>query len=385
MAAGESIKAIVPQLARIINAPSPPMETGQGDLIKIFLDETRNYYYTDFVFRCVFDRIFRGGLYSLEFTADGPSDKFYNESDEGKICHLFYRLACKLAYHYCGIYAKKGRPYEMLALLIFNHHQSFEGRSFAEIGGASNPRIIGDLLKASCHVRTESPDYVEMWGELAERHKSLEKKADSKTLKTIKRNIEEISINELPCRLDRVFSMNCFEHIQDLELALKNLRELGSNQLYIYTTFYPIYSYYLNGDHGSVPKQISSEFPGFHHYSDKQKRASIKKVYPNHNEAAIMSLLGETSFNPIQLINKLNYEDYRKLFFESDLNIVVCDEIHTGLFWFSESHRKSYSKLEPKPTAFPDVIGMRAILKKDSTANIFDSMITNSTIQMPMG
>ncbi len=345
-------------------------------LIKDFLKSITLKYYDDFVFRCVFDRVFRSGLYTYEYPKTHVGKA--RISQEKKLCDLFYQLANHLAKGYCPVYKKKKRPYEMLSLMLFNHYKPFEGKVFADIGSHSNHEIIFKLFGAKRHIQIESPDYIKIHGEISDVDKHKVKRNDSNVV-YIRSSIEELKDEDiLSLNIDRFFSQCCFEHIMNLELALEKISIMSSPNAYLYSTFYPIYSSYQLGQHGTVPKEIIDKIPAFHSYNINQQRDFIKEVYPQIKEQEIMDKLGSIYFNPSELVNRFTYEDYRKYVLKSNFNIVVFDEINFGSNWSEPKILEAYRNQENTFTSFPDILGIRLILKIDQLS-IYDTVMSTTT------
>jgi 2-polyprenyl-3-methyl-5-hydroxy-6-metoxy-1,4-benzoquinol methylase len=59
-------------------------------------------------------------------------------------------------------------------------------------------------------------------------------------------------------KFDIIYSINCFEHINDLEKAIDNLHNLLKNNGYVFTIFGPIWSSHvghhlsINSKHGNI-------------------------------------------------------------------------------------------------------------------------------------
>ena len=129
----KAIDSSISNIIDILNISKPALENANDiALIKNFLQLVNIKYYEDFVVRCVFDRVYRAGLYSSEFPPIYNAK--LNASQEKNICDLFYRLANKLAIDYCSVYNTKKRSYEMLSIMLFNHYIPFESKAFAEVG-----------------------------------------------------------------------------------------------------------------------------------------------------------------------------------------------------------------------------------------------------------
>ena len=293
---------------------------------------------------------------------------------ELKLCHALVFISQELAKKYCVTFREKKRSYEMLSLLLFNHYFGIEGMNFCDLGGCSSPLIILNLFNASTHTVIESPGYVIEHGDLFSRHNIDNHSHQLKRkLRVIKKNLEDISRKDLIGNFDRVFSINCFEHIMELENGLRNLYMLSNDSSYVYSTFAPIYSYLENGDM-AVLKSNCQKFPGIHLYPDSEKWAALKHAFPSLTESQLMKEMSDILYNQSALINKLKYEDFRRIFLESDYGIVACQEINSSLFWSSPESKKAYKDLPNKPTAFPDCYGIHVILKK-GIGRIFDSLL----------
>ena len=264
----------------------------------------------------------------------------------------------------------------MLSLLLTTH--SFKGQHFCDIGGASSPEVILNLFGASTHTIIESPDYVGVHGDIFASH-GLDENVFQGRLVSIKCNLEDLVFKPGMQKISRIFSMSCFEHIMELDKALQSLYQASSDQSYVYANFFPIYSYFDSGHHGSIGRKYTEKYPGIHHYSVDEQRAAIKDLYPSFTECEIMKELSSFHFNDIELINKLSYEDYRVLFYNSEFNFISCQEINTGVFQAWPAGRSAYMKMAAKRTAFPEVVGIRAVLKK-GTVSKFDALITNSLL-----
>lgn len=350
-------------------------------LIRRFLRHLSSFYYQNFTFRAVFDSFYKGGVRNDMVPIAQAGNNFddrIGKSREILLCNIFLLIATRLAEKYCVTYSVKERPYEMISLLLFNHYYSFQGKTFCDLGGASSPDIILNLLKSSTHVIIESPDYAEIHGDIFARH-AIEGSDYGDKLMSIKCNIEDFDLTCQSPKIDRVFSMNCFEHIMDLGKALSTLYQVCRDNSYIYSTFYPIFSYFDNGDHGSIANKYKKDNPGLHHYSVFEQRAAVKKSFPEYSEPEIMQALASFSFNKIELINKHSLEDFRKIFYSSDFVLLSCQEINIPLFASSSDHRLAYKNLAFKLTSFPEAIGLRCIMKRGDI-HLEDSLITNGLI-----
>ena len=345
-----------------------------------FLNQVRDFYYCNFTFRATFDCYFKGGVRNRLLIPDYEEmlAPHIGESKELAVCEAFAWVAGKLAEKFCVVFAKKKRPYEMLALLLFNHYYSLKGEHFCDIGGASSPEVILNLFGALSHTIIESPDYVDVHGDIFARH-GFDGNIFKEKLVSIKCNLEDLVFKPDMPKISRIFSMNCFEHIMELDKALQNLYRISSGQSYVYTTFYPIYSYFHNGHHGSISLEYAEKYPGIHHYSVDEQRAAIRDIHPGYTESEIMKELSSFHFNDIELINRLSYEDYRVMFYNSEFNFISCQEINTVLFQTWPAARTAYVKMAVKRTAFPEVVGIRAVLKKGTVSKL-DALITNSLL-----
>ena len=149
-------------------------------------------------------------------------------------------------------------------------------------------------MGSSTHTVIESPDYAEIHGDIFAQHCKANDYDDK--LMSIKCNLEDLdSTYELP-RFDRVFSMNCFEHIMELGRALSTLFERSSDDSYIYSTFYPIFSFF----DWEIMEQLDKykkDNPGLHHYPISDQRKAVKKNFPEHSESEIMECLAGFNFN----------------------------------------------------------------------------------------
>ena len=168
----------------------------------------------------------------------------------------------------------------------------------------------------------------------------------------------------------------------ELDKALQNLYQISSDQSYVYANFFPIYSYFDSGHHGSISRKYTEKYPGSSIFVDEQ-RAAIRDIHPGYTESEIMKELSSFHFNDIELINRLSYEDYRMMFYNSEFNFISCQEINTVLFQTWPAARTAYVKMAVKRTAFPEVVGMRAVLKKGAL-NKHDALITNSLLASPV-
>jgi len=353
-------------------------------LVRDFLNEISDFYFRNFTFRATFDTFFKGGVRNCLFPPanDDAFSVNIGDSKELMLCNIFTWLATKLAERYCVTFSRKKRPYEMLSLLLFNHYYNLKGQHFCDVGGASNPNVILGLFEASMHTIIESPGYQKIHGDIFARH-DLDREAFREKLVSLKCNLEDLVFDREMKKIDRVYSMACFEHIMELDKALQSLYQNSNDGAYIYSVFYPIYSYFDNGHHGSVADEYRAKYPGIHHYQAGDQRLAIKDVHPEFSESEIMNELAKFNFNNVELINKFSYEEFRKIFYNSDFNFLSCQEINIALFQQSQKHGLAYKNMAAKRTAFPEVIGLRAVLKK-GYASKNDCLISNSLLGFPV-
>jgi len=240
---------------------------------------------------------------------------------KGKEVDRFFRFQYQLINKLCHYFKL---DYQLLQLFIFHTMCDLNGKMLLEIGGSLPEELVCGIFGVSNYINTESPDYIAADGNESYSSKHSSKRESKK--KTLFVNAEELSSELNNANVERIFSVACFEHIYNLELALKQCYTITANNGLLYSFFSPIYSYLTDGHHGVIPNHNKFETTpwGLHLLEPRDQRVFLEeKGISNPNE--IQQILGSINFNRIP--NRLLYEDYARILTESDYYVINLDDV----------------------------------------------------------
>ena len=235
-----------------------------------------------------------------------------------------------------------------------------KGKTLLEIGGSLPNQMIFNLFGVESYVNTESPDYIEADDDqnYTDRHGKHEKRT------TILLNAEDIRQQLAPESFDLIFSVACFEHIYDLEAALRACFYTQKSGGFLYSFFAPIYSYLTDGHHDVIPEHSPfKETPwGLHLLNHGDQRRFLQHaniVEPKE----IQALLGAVNFDRIP--NRLYYEDYSQILTESPYYVVRLDDVAPN-YNISKLHSVETERVRKSNLAVKNLHsqGFRVLLQK---------------------
>jgi SAM-dependent methyltransferase len=212
--------------------------------------------------------------------------------------------------------------YQFWQFFIFHAIVNVKDKTLLEIGGSLPNNMLFDLFGVGSYINTESPDYIvaESGSSYTEKHGHHQKR------KTIFQNAEDLE-KEVPSdSIDIIFSVACFEHIYDLESALRACHAVQKKGGILYSFFAPIYSYLTDGHHGVIPSHsVFHETPwGLHLLSSEDQRKYLQNS-GIANPKEIQEFLGSVNYDRIP--NRLYYEDYARILTESPYYVVRLDDV----------------------------------------------------------
>jgi len=224
---------------------------------------------------------------------------------------------------YQFLYRKFEMSYQIYQILRFAIKYGLHGYSMIEIGGSMPNMLLFDILNVKSYVSTESPDYVQEvqgWS-CSDPHGTHPKRRDLGV------NAEDLC-KYLPTNAyDRAFSVACFEHILDLETALKSIHYVLERSGILYSMYAPIFSNVHEGHHGCVPTVTSNgQYPlGFHLLNSDEQLASILSVNPSAKLSDVSADLDFVNYS--RKLNRLLFEDYVKLVRLSEFHVLSFESI----------------------------------------------------------
>lgn len=211
--------------------------------------------------------------------------------------------------------------YQFWQFFIFHAFANVKGKTLLEIGGSLPNGMLFDLFGVGSYVNTESPDYIsaESGESYTSKHGNHEKR------RTIFRNAEDLEADLPRESVDIIFSVACFEHIYDLESALRACHAVQNKGGLHYSFFAPIYSYVTDGHHGVIPSHSKfNETPwGLHLLSHEDQRIYLQASGIT-DPKEVQDFLGAVNFDRIP--NRLYYEDYARILTESPYFVALLDD-----------------------------------------------------------
>ena len=272
-------------------------------LIKEYISILPEFYANDIEFRLLFDWHF------------SPQGRQLQSNETHELFEFQRMLAATLGQHCFDL------NYQFWQFFIFHAMVDVKGKTLLEIGGSLPNEMIFDLFGVESYVNTESPDYIEADNE--KKYTDRHGKHDRRT--TVYLNAEDIGQQLAAESIDLIFSVACFEHIYDLEAALRACFSTQKKGGLLYSFFAPIYSYLTDGHHDVIPKH--SAFPetpwGLHLLKNSDQRKFLQDaniVDPKK----IQEFLGAVNFDRIP--NRLYYEDYSRILTESPYYVARLDD-----------------------------------------------------------
>lgn len=264
-----------------------------------------NFYHEDLEFKLLFDWHF------------SPKGKILRDKEINQLFRFQFEIVSRL----CSYFKL---DYQLLQLFIFHTMYNLNSKTLLEIGGSLPEELVCDIFGVSDYINTESPDYI-----AADGNKSYSSKHSSSqklTKKTLYINAEELCKELKSDNIERIFSVACFEHIYNLELALKQCYSITTNNGILYSFFSPIYSYLTDGHHGVIPSHNKFERTpwGLHLLKSSDQRIFLEEKGIS-DPSEIQQILGSINFNRIP--NRLLYEDYVRILTESDYYVINLDEV----------------------------------------------------------
>lgn len=212
--------------------------------------------------------------------------------------------------------------YQFLQFFIFHAMNDMRGKKILEIGGSLPNAMLFDLFEVAEYINNESPDYIQ--AESGDSYSSRHGEHPYRT--TVIVNAEEIHNILDHNSIDAVFSVACFEHIYDLDLALQSCYKVTKKGGILYSFFAPIYSYLTDGHHGVIPQHPRfSETPWGLHLLTPQDQRKFLQHNGIQNPKEIQEFLGSVNFDRVP--NRLKFEDYSRILTESPYYVVKLDEV----------------------------------------------------------
>jgi hypothetical protein len=242
-----------------------------------------------------------------------PIDDWSRLPDELKEIDLIYQLLSK----------EFEMSYQIYQILRFAIKYGLNGTSMIEIGGSMPNTLLFDILNVASYVSTESPDYVqEVQGfSCSDSHGAHPRR------RNLSINAEDIYRSLTDNCYERAFSVACFEHILDLESALKSIYSVLKKSGIVYSMYAPIFSNIHQGHHGCVPTLTSrGKYPlGFYLLDASEQLAAILSINPS---SQLSDVTADLEFvNHSRKLNRLLYEDYVKLVRLSDFCVLSFESI----------------------------------------------------------
>ena len=212
--------------------------------------------------------------------------------------------------------------YQYRELILFHARSNLSGKSLLEIGGSLPNDLLFDHLGIDSYINIESPDYIDAESGLpySSQHENHERR------QTIFCNAEDVDKKVKLNSIDNIFSVACFEHIYDLNLALKSCYACSKKGGTLYSFFAPIYSEINEGDHHVIPQHEKfAEKPiGFHLLTHTDQRKKLINAGIN-DPMEIQDFLGKVNFDRVP--NRLLYEDYERICTESPYYVLEIQRL----------------------------------------------------------
>ena len=212
--------------------------------------------------------------------------------------------------------------YQFWQFFVFHAIANVKGKTLLEIGGSLPNEMLFNLFEVGSYVNTESPDYIsaESGESYTSKHGNHEKR------KTIFRNAEDLEEDVSRDSIDIIFSVACFEHIYDLESALRSCHAVQKKGGLLYSFFAPIYSYVTDGHHGVIPSHSAfHETPWGLHLKSPEDQRKYLQTSGITDPKEIQEFLGAVNFDRIP--NRLYYEDYARILTESPYYVIRLDDV----------------------------------------------------------
>jgi len=250
--------------------------------------------------------------------------------------------------------------YQFWQFFVFHTMCNTKGKALLEIGGSLPNEMLFDLFEVYSYTNTESPDYI-----IADNGRSYSNRhGDHQRRKTIFCNAEDLE-HEVPRdSIDMIFSVACFEHIYNLEYALRACHTVQKGGGFLYSFFAPIYSYLTDGHHGAIPSHaVFQETPwGLHLLSPEDQRAYLQDSGLT-NPREIQEFLGSVNFDRIP--NRLYYEEYSRILTESPYYVMRLDDAAPN-FNISKSHPNEVARVRRSNRRVHNLSsqGFRVLLQK---------------------
>lgn len=210
-----------------------------------------------------------------------------------------------------------------------NHHE-LVGKRILEIGGSGLPYMLTNVFLGAR--QWVSVDFID-WGGGYQKNFSNQKSFDKKTLYSAEEinridwDYDNIVIDgdankilpEIVHDFDIVISINCFEHVDDLDTLIENIYSVLKNDGILFSVFGPIWSCAV-GHHMSISNQL-------HFNSDNNLLAQHEHILYSKEEIITYLKENDVSEDEISMvlhkiyekkdINRLYYRDYLKIFANS--------------------------------------------------------------------
>jgi len=297
-------------------------------------------YSHDIEFRLLFDYYF--SPQGIRIPANQIHELFFFQ-------HLLCQSLCK---HY-------DLNYQFWQFFVFHAIANTKGKQLLEVGGSLPNEMIFDLFGVEQYINTESPDYIqaESGSSCSEKHGRHAKK------QTIFMNAENIHEEIQDNSIDLIFSVACFEHINNLESALASCYKIQKDKGHLYSYFAPIYSYLVDGHHHVIPSHpaLSKTPLGFHllNHNDQRKYLEISGL---NNPREIQEFLGAVNFDRIP--NRMYYEDYTRILTESQYWVIRLDDVSNHNL--SKQHPSEVARVRISNPEIKNLhsMGFRVLLQK---------------------
>ena len=224
-------------------------------------------------------------------------------------------------------------------LRMGNSIVGFSGKDVLEVGGCSTPQMVETFSPKSWTAidinpkRFDGKDYV------------------SKNVEFASHEMSATALKFEDNSFDRAFSVNCFEHIDDMETALSEIHRVLRPGGLLFTIFGPIWSAPV-GHHtwiehdGKFYHFGSNVFPDWHHLikSREELKSYLLDQYNSEVSEHIVKYVYESND-----INRLTDGDFEKLIKESPLSTRIK-------IWQRQGDSKTTKIKKQISTNYPTVI-----------------------------
>ena len=227
-------------------------------------------------------------------------------------------------------------------LRMGNSIVGFSGKDVLEVGGCSTPQLVETFSPKSWTAVDINP-----------------KRFDGKD--HISKNVEftshEMSATALKFEgnsFDRAFSVNCFEHIDDMEKALSEIHRVLRPGGLLFTIFGPIWSAPV-GHHTWIEHEGgfyhfgNNVFPDWHHLI--KKREKLKTYLSDQYDSDVAEKIVKYVYDSND-INRLTDGDFEKLIQESSLSTKLK-------IWQKQGDLKKSDIREQISVNYPTIINPR--------------------------